>query len=242
MRVDIHPDPYDVAVAAADAVCLLLADRPDAVIGLPTGSTPEPLYRELVERAAAGGVRLDLARWVQLDEWLGLPPGHSATCAGWLRSHFYAPAGIPSAQVLAINSDPADVKAEVDRAAAALEDLGGLDLAILGIGANGHLGLNEPEEGLVGGVHVEELAPSSRDHPMLGEYRGRVTHGITLGVSDMLATRRGVLALATGRGKARIVHRLLAGDITTHVPASLLRLVRGARLVLDRAAAEQSHP
>lgn len=236
LEVRVLDSTAAVALAAADVVSDLLASDPAAVVALPTGATPVEFYRELVHRVHAGDIDCSRATWVQLDEWLGIPTGHPATCAAWLASHFYQPAGIRVDQLVTIDPMTADPQGTARDVAGRLADLGGLDLAVLGLGHNGHLGLNEPGEELVAGVHVATLAESSRWHSMLGELRGRPSHGLTLGVGDLLGATTGTLVLATGIDKAGVVHRLCTGGVSTWFPASLLVLTR-TRLLLDRSAA-----
>lgn len=236
-----HPSPSAVAQAAADAVAQVVAAKPDAVICLPTGATMEPLYAELVERIRSGRLEVSRIRWIQLDEWLGLPAGHPATCATWLEQRFFHALAPAAGRRLDLASDPGCAEAEARRLAAALQAWGGLDLAILGLGANGHLGLNEPAAALAREVHVEILSESSRQHGMLAGVATPPVAGITLGMADLLQAHL-VLLLVTGAGKRAVLDRLLASPVTTALPASLLHLHANCRLLTDQAAGPARHP
>ena len=241
MIAETQVSPAVVAQVAADAVAQVVAAKPDAVVCLPTGATPAPLYAELLRRIRGGRLDVSRVRWIQLDEWLGLPAGHPATCAAWLEQHFFhalAPAG---GRRLDIASDPGNAEAEARRVASALQAWGGLDLAILGLGANGHLGLNEPAAALARGVHVEALSETSRRHGMLAGVAPPPVAGITLGMADLLQAHL-VLLLVTGEGKRAVLDRLLASPVTPALPASLLHLHANCRLLTDQATGPARHP
>ncbi|MBI5940866.1 MAG: 6-phosphogluconolactonase [Caulobacterales bacterium] len=241
MILEALPSSSAVAQAAADVFAQVVAAKPDAVVCLPTGATPEPLYAELVERIRGGRLDVSRVRWIQLDEWLGLPAGHPATCATWLEHRFFHSLTPAAGRRLDIASDPGCAQAEALRLASALKAWGGLDLAILGLGANGHLGLNEPAAALSREVHVEILSESSRRHGMLAGVATPPISGITLGMADLLQAHL-VLLLVTGEGKRTVLDRLLTSPVTTALPASLLHLHANCRLLTDQAAGPARHP
>jgi glucosamine-6-phosphate deaminase len=224
----------------ADRVAGLLADRfagrPDLVVCLPTGSTPGPLYERLPAVLATRGVSTAGATIVVLDDYLGLPPGHPARCERMLHRELVDRVDPPPGRVIAFDvdaPDPAGACAEFDGDVAAA---GGLGLVILGLGRNGHVGMNEPGSPADAPTRVIELAPSTRDAARGYGADPVPTHGVTLGMAGILAARE-VWLLATGAGKAGILARTVDGPITPEVPASLLRGHPGLRVIVDEAAA-----
>lgn len=219
--VEVVPAP-----AWADRVAGLLADRlaatPDLVVCLPTGTTPTPLYERLPFVLAERGVSAGRATVVVLDDYLGLPPGHPARCEAVLRRSVLerlvpSPAGFIAFDVDAV--DPGAACAAFDAAVAAA---GGLDLVVLGLGRNGHVGMNEPGSAPDAPTRVVELAPSTREAARGYGMDPPPTHGVTLGMAGILAARE-VWLLATGSEKAEILAAAVDGPVTADVPGSLLR-------------------
>lgn len=238
-----RPD-LDVLTAAAwaDHVAGLLADRlaarSDLVVCLPTGSTPLPVYERLPGALAARGVTAAAATIVLLDEYLGLPAGHRARCDQVLRRTVIDP--LAPARVIAFEVDgvePADAACTAFDASVA--SVGGLDLVVLGLGRNGHVGMNEPGSPADAPTRVVELAPSTREAARGYGVDPPPTHGVTLGMAGILAAHE-VWLLATGSAKADILAATLDGPVTTEVPASLLRGHPGLRLIVDDVAAART--
>jgi glucosamine-6-phosphate deaminase len=233
--------------ASADALARALAldvmhrvdDKPRMVLGLPTGNTPIPLYRELVIQHRSG--RLDLSRTTtfNLDEFLGLPPDDLRSYRAFMQRHLFDHVNVSLRRIHFLNGLPADVSRECRRYERAIERAGGIDLQILGLGLNGHIGFNEPARALMAQTHLTHLKPATRranakffDNRMNAVPR----EALSMGMATILHSRRIVL-LATGATKARCVQRLIEGPVTPRLPASFLQLHRRAEIWLDRAAA-----
>jgi len=234
---------HSTARGAADAVALFLAEciqeAPGLVLALPTGRTPVPMYRALVRLHRQGRVDFSNATTFNLDEFVGLPPEHPGSYHAFMKRHLFAHVNLDPARTHLPCGDAPRPKQEAARYGAAIAAAGGLDIAVLGIGANGHIGFNEPADALPAGTNVVTLCRGSR----LGNaaaFGGRASQvprqAISMGVGTILSARH-VLLLATGADKAGIVARALQGPVTTRVPASLLQLHPRAVVVLDRAAA-----
>lgn len=228
------PDAEAVAHQAADEVAGLLGRRPDALLCLPTGGSPTRMYELLAERHRRDGCA-SRVRVVKLDEWGGLPTGHPGTCEAYLRRHVLDPWGVAPERYLGFALNPADPAAECARFQARLAELPPVDLCILGLGANGHLALIEPAAELPLAPHVARLSPSSRRHPMLQGLDPAGLYGLTLGLGDILRSRR-ILLLVAGAAKAEMFRRLRTGGITTSLPASLLLLHPDVLCLCDAAA------
>ncbi|MFO0577974.1 MAG: 6-phosphogluconolactonase [Polyangia bacterium] len=238
---EVVPDEDALAERAATRIRELLAQAapPGPLLCLPTGETPKKTYARLVgdARTAAPGTGLHAARLLQLDEWGGLPPGDEATCREFLLRHLVRPAGLPAERLVDFHSQPADPAAECARIAAWLERSGPIDLCLLGLGLNGHLGLNEPGPALQPRAHVAALADSTRGHTMLRGRDPSALYGLTLGLAEILESRQ-ILLLVSGAAKRPALRALREGVITTQLPASLLHLHAHRRVtVLCDAAA-----
>jgi galactosamine-6-phosphate isomerase len=208
--------------AAADDVAAAVRRTPDAILCLATGGSPSRAYDLLAEAGRREPGLFARVRAVKLDEWGGVAMDDPCTCEVYLREKVVGPLGIAPERYLAWETRPDDRDAECRRIAAWLRAHGPIDVCVLGLGANGHLGLNEPGASPDSGPHVESLAESTRRHPMLALARNRVDFGFTLGMADILKSRK-VLLLVGGAAKAEPLRRLVTGPIGPEFPASLLR-------------------
>lgn len=207
--------------AGADIVASELGARPAPVIALPTGRTPEGLYAELIRRQAAGTLDLGRGRYVNLDEYAGLAASHPSSFAHFLQSRLLVPAGIPVANVRLLRGDAPDLGAECRACDDALAACGGIDLAILGLGANGHIAFNEPGAPWDGTTWVADLTAETR--AATGGELSTVlpARGITLGLATLSQARR-ILLLAAGLPKARALAALRTGVPTREWPVTRL--------------------
>ncbi len=239
MQIVIHP----TARGAAEAVAWFLADclrnDPRLVMGLPTGRTPVPMYRELVRLYQRRRVDFSRATTFNLDEFVGVSPVARGSYCHFMTRHLFAKVNFDPTHTHVPRGDTANPREEAARYESAIAGIGGLDIAVLGIGTNGHIGFNEPAATLASRTSVVKLKVGSRlsNAALFGGHAARVpTHAISMGMGTILSARHVVL-LATGAAKAEIVAKALHGPITTRVPASLLQGHPRALVVLDRAAA-----
>ncbi len=212
-----------MSAACAAEMAALLKQKPDARLVLATGRSPKLAYALFVRQARAEGIDVSRAKWIKLDEWLGIPGDHPATCQAFLQEALFAPLGITDDHILAFDPLCADPEAECRRVSAAYAALGGADLCILGVGRNGHLGLNEPGDALRPFAHAVELSEKTLGHAMLTETGATAARGLTLGMAELLQSRRALL-LVTGAEKEAAVAAIKAGEITPRVPATFLHL------------------
>jgi len=231
----------EVAALAADAVEALVAARPDAVLGLATGSTPLPTYAELIRRHDAGtGPSYAGVRTFNLDEYVGLPAGHEQSYLRVIRRELTDGLGIPPERVS--GPDPAteklrDAGARYD---ALIADAGGVDLQVLGIGGDGHLAFNEPGSSLGSRTRLKTLtARTRRDNArFFGSADDVPLHVLTQGLGTILEARH-LLLIATGERKAEAVAAAVEGPLSASCPASVLQLHPHATVLLDAAAASR---
>jgi len=212
-----------LAERAADHVAALLESRSAPALALATGATPRGLYERLLRRRQANALRLEGARFFNLDEFVGLPAGDPRSYAAFLRRHLLDPLEIPSSQIRLLRGDAPDLEAECrdyDRAIAAA---GGLDLAVLGLGVNGHIAFNEPGEDWSRGTHVVVLADSTRraQHLLFSAEREVPRRGLTMGIATIRAARS-ILLLIMGEGKADALAALRAGRPDPSWPVTAL--------------------
>ncbi len=239
MKVRILADEAAVARHVASRVVKLLNSRPGAVLGLPTGRTPIQLYARLRSAFAAGRVDFSRATTFNLDEFSGLPASHPASYRTFMETHLFDHVNLKPARIHFLDGMQEDGWAECARYEAAIRRAGGIDLQILGIGANAHIGFNEPARALHGDSHPAHLEPGTR-RSNADLFGGRVREvprdALSMGVGTILRCRAIVL-MATGAGKAEAIKATVEGPVTTLVPASLLQLHGDVEVVLDRRAA-----
>ena len=228
-HLTVAEDYGAVCRAAVDLVLEVVREKPDSVVCVATGASPLGLYAELAQ------YRADLAqvRILKLDEWGGLATDDPATCEVYVQRHIMEPWGVSPDRLTGFRSDAADPETECARIRAEVERLGGIDMCILGMGADGHIGLNYPAATLPAEAHPTDA--STLRHAMLEAALGVPTHGLTLGMAEVLRARRIVL-LVNGAAKAHAVRRLMRGEITTEFPASLLWLHDNLHLFADHTA------
>ena len=224
----------DIGQKAAEVVIRQLRDKPSSVVTFPTGNTPLPLFRELAAASKSHPRLFEHAHFVTLDEYADIARKDRRRLFSWLSREFFAPAAIRKEQVIAFDPS-ADDEVECRRIEERMEALGGLDLAVLGLGPNGHLGFNEPGSCFDSRARKVALAPESivSNSTYWGSEADVPTHGLTLGLGT-LREARAILVLVSGRAKAHIVSRLLKEPISEGIPASVLRLCPQSTLMADR--------
>lgn len=227
-----------VAERVIEAVLAARGAGRGVVLGLPTGRTQIPVYAELSRRVAKGDLSLRGVTTFNLDEYVGLGPDHPASFAAYMRRHLVERTDIDPARVFLPRGDGGDPQAEAERYEQALSAAGGIDLMLLGVGANGHIAFNEPGATETTRTRVVRLSPQTRaanaaDFPPAEQVPERA---ITVGVGTILEARR-IVVLVTGAAKREAVRRMLTGPIGPEVPASFLRRRRACEVWLDEEAA-----
>lgn len=229
----------EVSREAAKIFEKLLREKPDCVLGLATGSTPLGLYGELVGAYQAG--RLDFSRVtsVNLDEYYPIEPTHEQSYRYFMNTNLFDHINIDKTRTFVPNGKAADAVQESVAYDERIKALGGIDLQLLGIGENGHIGFNEPSEQLYVGTHMEVLTASTRNANarFFASIDEVPTHAITMGMASILTARKIVL-LACGKNKHEVVKAMLNDKITTAVPATLLKCHPDMTLLCDKAAYE----
>ena len=238
-RISIFPDAPTVARQLATRVADALQQNPALVLGLPTGRTPLLLYEQLAMLAVEGHADFSRVTTFNLDEFLGIPASHPGSYRSFMQRYLFDRVNVDPSRVNFLKGDAGDPLEECCRYEKAIDEAGGIDLLILGIGTNGHIGFNEPGPGLTARTHRVTLKPETRrsNAGLFGNDPDAVPgEALSMGMGTILGAKSVVL-LATGEKKAACVEQLVRGPITTQLPASFLQLHPDVEIMLDAAAA-----
>ncbi len=241
MEVIVVARPEDADGIVADAYSTLLARKPDAVLGLATGSTPLGVYRELIRRHREEGLSFARATSFNLDEYVGLPAGHPERYLTFIEREFtgqvdFAPGAVHGPDGLAD-----DLEAAARAYDRAIQDAGGIDIQILGIGADGHLAFNMPGSSLASRTRLKTLTRKTREDNARffdGDIDQVPLHSLTQGLGTIMESRHAIM-LGFGKGKAQAVAECIEGGISARWPASILQMHPHATVVIDEDAASQ---
>ena len=244
MNVRIHRSAEDVASAVAHDVAGAIARKPALSLGLPAGRTPIPLFRELVSVTRTRPLDWSRIRTFNLDEFITPTADGPQPFAQFMHDHLLSRVPVAPDYVNALNGRAADFQAECDRYERAIASAGGLDLMLLGIGANGHIGFNEPGTPMDSRTHIATLTPASRaaNAWLFGNQIESVpARALTMGLATILGARA-IILVAMGEAKAAAVAAMRYGAVTSALPASLLQTHADVTIVLDEAAAGSAAP
>jgi galactosamine-6-phosphate isomerase len=233
MNDDIYDDYEAMSKAAAAHLQQQCSANPTALICIATGSSPKRMYQLLAESVKKGDFDPSQLRFVALDEWFGIDRLHPSTCAAFIQENIVEPWGIKPEQLQTFHADASDAHAECRRIQDYLIEHGPIDICILGLGNNGHLGLNEPASALTSYVHVSHLEESSQNHQMLADEGAEVIHGMTIGMADIIASKE-IMMFICGGGKTDVYEYLLTGQISTEIPASFLHIHPNVKNFIDK--------
>lgn len=221
MHLNYYTDYEKMSQKAAALVLEEIISFPGLLLCAASGRSPSGTYNALGREA---GIRPELfhkLRILKLDEWGGIPENHPGTCDYFLRNKLLDKLQIPDDRYISFTSDPADPAVECERIREEIRREGPIDLCILGLGKNGHLGLNEPADKLEPYCHVAALSRESLRHSMIEGMDPTPSFGLTLGMQEILSARK-ILMLVCGEGKSQIASDFLSGKISTLLPASFL--------------------
>ena len=241
MEIIIQPTPEAGSIIAARIIAKIVREKPDCVLGLATGSTPLGTYRELIRMHREEGLDFSKVTTFNLDEYVGLPASHPQSYRAFMAENFFRHVNVDARRTHIPDGMASDVPAECARYEAAIRDAGGIDLQLLGIGSDGHIGFNEPSSSLASRTRIKTLTEQTRaDNARFfgGDLAQVPVHCITMGVGTIMETRE-VLMLAFGEKKAAAVAAAVEGPITAMNPASILQMHPVAKCIVDEPAASK---
>jgi len=238
MQIRVFENAAQVGQAAATLIAAQILSKPDSVLGLATGSTPIPTYQELIRLCKEGVVDFSRVCSYNLDEYCGIPENHEQSYRTFMNENLFNHVNIDMANTHVPNGNAADPAAEGAAYDAAICEAGNIDVQILGIGNNGHIGFNEPGDTFIYGCHLVTLAQSTIEaNRRFFESEADVPRqAISLGIGSIMNARK-ILLLATGAGKAQAVRDSVLGDINPQTQASILRSHPDVIFLLDKDAA-----
>ena len=237
MEFIIAKDYDEMSRLAADRIAACLAEKPDCVLGLATGSTPIGLYADLVEDCKAGKIGFADATTFNLDEYRGLDPKHVQSYRYFMQSHLFDHVDVDVSRTHVPDGANPDAQAVCDEYERAIDEAGGIDLQLLGLGHNGHIGFNEPDEAFPVATHVVALTESTitANSRLFDSIDEVPREAYTMGVGTIMKARS-ILVVASGADKAAIVKEAFFGPVTPKVPASALQLHPNVTVIVDAEA------
>lgn len=234
MEIIIFSSEKEVFEEASSRVVGWIQKKPDAVLGLATGKTMLGIYKNLIARHQKGRVDFSAARTVNLDEYLGLDPEDPLSFHSYMFQHFFRHVNLKRENILIPNPLPDDVEGECEAYEKAIRDRGGVDVQLLGIGRDGHIGFNEPSSSLQARTRVKTLTDETlKDN--FGSRKGP-RFAITMGIGTIMDARE-IILVALGTEKAKAVSSMVEGPVSASCPASVLQLHPRVKVILDTGAA-----
>lgn len=237
MKLSIFDTYEGLSAFAAGQILETIKSNPQTTLCLATGDSPKLTYRLFVKEVVKQKINLGRVHFVALDEWMGVPPSNPGSCHYFLNENLFSPLQIKKDNIHLFDAFAKDATKECEKMNEAIKTLKGIDLMLVGVGMNGHIGFNEPGASESNYAHVADL--DSTTQQVGQKYFSEQTalaKGITLGLAQFFEAKN-VLMLANGKKKSSIIKNALEGNISTQVPASLIRKHKNAQVLIDSEAA-----
>lgn len=237
MKIYCMENYEEMSRKAAGIMAAQIIAKPDSVLGLATGSTPIGMYKELIKGYEAGDLDFSEIKSVNLDEYVGLEPTHDQSYRYFMQNNLFNHVNIDDSNTNVPQGLAADPVAECERYNQVMRDLGGIDIQVLGMGHNGHIGFNEPDDHFPLETHVVDLQESTinANARFFASADDVPKQAMTMGIGNIMKARK-ILVVVSGEDKADIVKKAFTGPVTPYVPASILQLHPDVILVGDKAA------
>ncbi|HRF34958.1 MAG TPA: glucosamine-6-phosphate deaminase [Cyclobacteriaceae bacterium] len=236
MHLKIYPDYETLSAHTAKLIISYINQKQDALVCIASGHTPIGVFRQLKNAIEQNNVDLSRCTFLSLDEWLGIDPSDSGSCLSMLQRDCFEPLQIKPEQIQFFNVN-ADLTKECNRINDLIATRGGLDIMLVGVGTNGHIGMNEPGTSFDSVAHVGELADETKT---VGQKyfatKTKLSKGITLGLNHLRQAKLPII-MANGSRKAAILSKALTGNATPQIPVSVVHLIPHAYVMLDQEAA-----
>lgn len=243
MQLVVLEDSDAVVSVAAEHIAMFVRMNPSPRLGLATGKTQEGVYQALVEEHLSQRLSFAESRFFMLDEYLGVDPLSSESFQGQLRRTFLDKVNVPHDSLETLDGNAQDIAAESARFESAVVEFGGIDLQLLGIGTNGHIGFNEPGSSFDSRTRAVDLFPETleRNFPEMTSLKTVPRRAISQGLAT-IAEAGSILLLATGKAKAQAIAAMVSGPLSEKCPASILQLHKSLKVILDEDAASLLNP
>jgi len=238
MQIQIYDSYEEMSKAAAQVAVEIIKNRPAALICPASGDTPSGLFSELVSQAKNGQLNVDSLNFVGLDEWLGMNGKDEGSCREYLDRQLFRPLGISENNICFFDGRASDSERECEKTGAFIAKHNGIDLCVLGLGLNGHIGMNEP--GISAKLH-SHVATITEETASVGQKyfsdNRKLEKGLTLGIASILSSRQ-IFLLVSGSKKAEAVKKLIETNVDNNFPASYLKTHANTTVFLDKEAAK----
>lgn len=240
MKILVVKNYDEMSKVAAKELAGVISKKPEATLGLATGGTPVGMYKELIDMHKNGELDFSKVTTVNLDEYVGLSGEHDQSYRYFMDSNLFNHVNIRKEYTYVPNGLAEDMLKECVNYDKRIEELGGIDVQVLGIGSNGHIGFNEPSDTLSLGTHVTDLAESTieANSRYFVSKEEVPTKALTMGLGAIMKAKK-ILLMVSGESKAEIMDKVVNGKITTQVPASFLQMHKDVVLIIDEDAAKK---
>ena len=241
MKIIICKNYDEMSEKSAEIVAAQIKENPNTVLGLATGSTPEGMYALLCEKYAAGALDFSKVKTFNLDEYYPIKKDNDQSYAYFMNKHLFSHINVPAENIHIPNGECADPAEEGPAYDALVAAAGGVDLQILGIGRNGHIAFNEPDEALIMGTHLTSLTESTieANSRFFASSDDVPRHALTMGIGTIMTAKK-IIMMANGADKKEALSYLFNDKLTAAVPASLLKLHPDVTVICDEAACPDS--
>ncbi|WP_333962397.1 glucosamine-6-phosphate deaminase [Clostridium perfringens] len=239
MRLIVTKNYEEMSKVAAKEMAEDIKRNPEIVLGLATGGTPVGMYKELIRMYNEGELDFSKVTSINLDEYVGLSGDHDQSYRYFMNTNLFDHINIDKNNTFVPNGLAENIEKECMAYDARIQDMGGIDLQLLGLGANGHIGFNEPGEALSVGTHLTDLKESTieANARFFDSIDDVPRKAITMGLGGIMKAKK-IMVIASGEGKAEVVKAMMSGKITTEIPATMLQMHRDVVLIVDEDSAK----
>lgn len=239
MRLIVTKNYDEMSKVASNEMAESIKSNPEIVLGLATGGTPVGMYKELIRMYNEGELDFSKVTSINLDEYVGLPGDHDQSYRYFMNTNLFNHINIDKNKTFVPNGLAKNVEEECKSYDARIQEMGGIDVQLLGLGANGHIGFNEPGEELSVGTHLTDLKESTieANARFFDSIDDVPREAITMGLGGIMKAKK-IMVIASGEGKAKVVKAMMSGKITTEIPATMLQMHSNVVLIVDEAAAK----
>lgn len=232
MKIQYCNDYNAMSQLSCDSIVSDLRKQPRQLICMSTGNSPTGTYERLAKVFNDHPAFFNELIIAKLDEWGGIDSNEPSSCESYIQEKILQPLAIPQNRYISFKGNTVSPQKECDRIQIEIQKKGPIDICILGLGQNGHIGFNEPANTLTAHCHLAELTADSLNHQMINALDKKPTYGLTLGMADILQSKK-IILLLTGSKKKEVIKKLLSKQITTNLPASFLWLHNQVECYID---------